>query len=289
MNRNPYGVHFFIMLKYIVALTILLIMCAYVSGQYKQDAENATNEAQPPVQEAQSTTNYEQSKSNDGNSKRHAPGWYSLFVWPDGITVWALMLTLVVIAEQTSETRRSADAAKTAAQAANESSKALILSERAWLVIEPVSGVKLDEYDCLTIWSWKITNIGKTPARLVETSAVCAKYTRWSDAFESVPNYEGIRSLNKRMLAPNDFVTINVISYDGGMDWNDSENTRPGTRLYIVACGYVKYLNSFGDVCESRFCSDFSWKAGQKSTIEFSSYLSPPSDAQSRYEYTLHT
>lgn len=39
------------------------------------------------------------------------PNWYHIFSWPEGVTTWAVILTLLAIAEQTSETRKAAEAA----------------------------------------------------------------------------------------------------------------------------------------------------------------------------------
>ena len=43
--------------------------------------------------------------------------WYSLFAWPEGVTVWALFLTFMAIAEQVSEARKSGEQAKEAVEA----------------------------------------------------------------------------------------------------------------------------------------------------------------------------
>jgi len=49
--------------------------------------------------------------------KDYMPWWYVLMAWPDGITVWAIIATGFVIAWQSYETRKSAEATKASAVA----------------------------------------------------------------------------------------------------------------------------------------------------------------------------
>ena len=73
------------------------------------------------------------------------PGWYRLFTWPEGITTWAIILTLLAIAEQTAYTARaaegsqaSAEAGKRAAESAFSQIRIMKDKERARLVIREV-------------------------------------------------------------------------------------------------------------------------------------------------------
>ncbi len=56
---------------------------------------------------------------------------YRVFGWPEGITVWALFLTLITIAEQSNETRKSAEAAR-------DSIRLQEAGMRQWVNIVPV-------------------------------------------------------------------------------------------------------------------------------------------------------
>jgi hypothetical protein len=62
----------------------------------------------------------------NANKPHHYPDLVDSFTWPDGATVWALFLTLIVIAWQSTETR---DAAK----AARDSIRMQELSLRQWV------------------------------------------------------------------------------------------------------------------------------------------------------------
>lgn len=46
------------------------------------------------------------------------PFWYQFVSWPEGITAWALLFTLIAIAEQARDARKAAQAASMAAEAA---------------------------------------------------------------------------------------------------------------------------------------------------------------------------
>jgi hypothetical protein len=46
---------------------------------------------------------------------KNPPRHFEIFAWPEGVTAWALLLTLVVIAWQSVETRAAAKAGEVAA------------------------------------------------------------------------------------------------------------------------------------------------------------------------------
>ena len=81
--------------KYVVAVVAVFGCAVFVSHEYQRAREQGRTDAE-----------------------RDFPRWYRLFAWPEGIQNWAILLTLFAIAEQTYQTRRSADAGLEAAQAA---------------------------------------------------------------------------------------------------------------------------------------------------------------------------
>jgi len=91
----------------------------------------------------------------------NSPSWetaYSIFGWPNGITVWALFLTLVVVAKQTHETARAAKAARRQVAISN---RALILQFRPKVCIRFIKILETD--DSLSI-KVIVVNKGGTPA-----------------------------------------------------------------------------------------------------------------------------
>lgn len=99
-------------------------------------------------------------KAEDG--KKNPPWWYVLIAWPDGITAWAVLLTLAAIVWQAVQTKK-------AAQAALLNAQAVLNSERPWILMEtkvfhnpgqePVSMVVAK-------------NCGRTPARSTRLSEI---------------------------------------------------------------------------------------------------------------------
>ena len=82
----------------------------------------------PPVTNNQATSYYEQPHENGPQR------WRRLVTWPEGITAWAIMLTLGAIVWQAWETRK---AAKTMAQ----NTAAFILSQRPIIACDPHEGI----------------------------------------------------------------------------------------------------------------------------------------------------
>jgi hypothetical protein len=78
--------------KYLVSIAVILVLAVYVSRQDERAAQ----------QSAQRTA----SRDNSSLTKTEQT-LYSFFRWPDGVTTWAIILTLWAIAEQSRDTRRA--------------------------------------------------------------------------------------------------------------------------------------------------------------------------------------
>jgi hypothetical protein len=108
------------MLKYLMLFCVVLALSLYVSVHAHQHDQNAP--VTPP------DARNEERDIPTQQPHWNAPTWYALFIWPEGITVWALFLTFFAIAEQTVETKRSVENAR----------RALILQYRPRIVIRRV-------------------------------------------------------------------------------------------------------------------------------------------------------
>jgi hypothetical protein len=62
------------------------------------------------------------------NKPKHPPSWIDTFTWPEGVTAWALFLTLFVIAWQSIETHAAAEA--TAAGVETAKQQAVLMREQ---------------------------------------------------------------------------------------------------------------------------------------------------------------
>jgi hypothetical protein len=81
--------------------------------KYETEREKRCTSAFPLNPEKQDACKHERDSGSD-----YLAWWYVLFTWPEGITVWALLLTLCVIMYQSYHTRRAADGALLNAEAA---------------------------------------------------------------------------------------------------------------------------------------------------------------------------
>jgi hypothetical protein len=165
--------------KYLIAVVIVLGGCIYVSrqdqktrDQYEQNCNQLNASALPP------SGHYEDCDKGAENAARHLPRWYRVFGWPDGITTWAILLTLVAIAEQTSQTRRAADATADSANAAYgsvmfaEAQFELMKEERRARISINARGIQVEDPDS-EYWnlmtSIEIRNLGQTRAFIKKT------------------------------------------------------------------------------------------------------------------------
>ena len=101
------------MKKYLGISLLLLMLSILVSVKHQEYAdESASNGGEQSL--AVSSANTPTAKDNSQKPKENLhPRWdqaYIIIGWPNGITVWALLLTMAVIAEQTMETRKAAEA-----------------------------------------------------------------------------------------------------------------------------------------------------------------------------------
>jgi hypothetical protein len=110
------GYNFSIMKKYLAWLGIFVLVSIFVTCK----KEKYAHDSPPPTADSGGATVAPADKvnpaSNGKKTEGYSPRWemvviYRVFSWPEGVTVWALFLTLITIAEQTRHTARAADTA----------------------------------------------------------------------------------------------------------------------------------------------------------------------------------
>ena len=255
-----------IMRKYLFWLAMLVAVSCLVTSlheKYTHDSAYQGGNSNAAV----AGTNSPKAKNNEANAKWYSPSgdlYYLIFGWPNGVTVWALFLTLVVIADQTYQTSRAADTGKTAAEAALLQAKHMETTERAWLLISFVSmkDRELKDGEVATC-HWAIKNVGSTPAILLETKTrfhVIRLYDEMPEdpvkALPIVPDYGSPIAINERLLAPQDSIGY-FTKWERNTDGAFSEfafRTKANEVWMVVAYGYVKYKDIFGKERESRTC-----------------------------------
>jgi hypothetical protein len=120
------GLNYRPMVLLVILLGAVFYMSRYAENRKAEHQENAQagspNSVISPNGNGQSTQN--------ANKPHQYPSWIDTFAWPDGATAWALFLTLLVIGWQSTETRRTADAALAQIQLTKD-------KDRARLAIRP--------------------------------------------------------------------------------------------------------------------------------------------------------
>jgi hypothetical protein len=175
------------MVLLVTLIGAVLYMSRYAENRKAEHQENAQvggpNAVIPPNGNGQSTQN--------ANKPHQYPNWIDTFTWPEGATTWALFLTLIVIAWQSTETRDAAKAAllqvgfmerqtkiledsvaaaKDSAKAAKDQIQLVMEKERARVEVAPLDfdAVELTEPNKIMI---EFTNIGPTSAFNVRVEA----------------------------------------------------------------------------------------------------------------------
>jgi hypothetical protein len=94
------------------------------------------------------------------------PHWYASVEWSNWALVFVALGTAGVIGWQSWETRK-------AATAAADSANAFLTSERAWMLMNPqlIETLQRTDKHRGMLFRWTVKNVGRTPARIVETDA----------------------------------------------------------------------------------------------------------------------
>lgn len=134
---------------------------------------------------------------------------------------------------------------------------AMEISERAWLLITPVRPRHRHvDKDGVAEFFWVVKNVGNTPATLIDTQARFEVLVE--DELADVPDYGEKMCLNERTLAPGGSVRFHAKWTERKKGRHVRYVLREGSEDILVVCGYgrIEYRNTFGQTCESRFCSN---------------------------------
>jgi hypothetical protein len=241
------------MLKWLCGFAI--IASAIVSVAYEQHHAREKYEAKREEACIALAITFEQKYScaKEAQSRKdYTPWWNVLVAWPEGITTWAIIATGFAIAWQSSETRKSA-------QAAFLNTQALITSERPWLV---AYFIRTEETtvpdDGIATFEWEVKNVGRTPAAVKEFAARVV-FNIDTEPLPDHPDYGDPDWLfSERILVPGGTLRFQAYWYE----WKDGKYRRlcqpDGSQAVdlLVGFGYVKYRDTFDGVREyiSGFC-----------------------------------
>lgn len=157
------------MRKYFLGFVFLLAISVFVTSQYQEYTHNSAAQSEDGTSATVTSPDSPQAKSDGKDSKWYTPSWnlaYKVFGWPEGITVWALFLTLMVIGEQTRETAK-------AATATENTVKLMMSSSTQWVELEPYglfTKTEIGQHDPPAIVTihprWKVINNTPLPFTL---------------------------------------------------------------------------------------------------------------------------
>lgn len=178
---------------------------------------------------------------------------------------------------------RTVTATRDTAKAALKQANYMVASERAWLVIRAVNkGEIIGPITGPREFRWQIQNVGRTPARLVATQAVCQETKSWN-ALPPTPIFlHDPFLLHESLLAPGESLEFHTFwANEQGLEFKDVIG--PSNCVAMRAYGYIKYLTVMGDEpCVSRFCVECICSLDNRE-IRFHPYFQAPA------AYTEHT
>lgn len=251
------------MLDYwLLVVLVILVGAVFYMSRY---TENCETEHQENANGRSPTTVISPNRPGQGtqnaNETHQYPSWINTFAWPEGATAWALFLTLIVIAWQSSETKKTAKAALLNAQA-------VINAERAWITVAPHIGSPkfypvreknaplpdnlVDVLPIAHLFAGKLVNVGKTPAKIEATAIryVCTPIhpPKWS----TNPNYGEI-SESVFFAFPDEINTISAELSPTATMTQAQIDAVQDEKEFLYAFGIVKYQDVYGMPHETRF------------------------------------
>ena len=138
-----------------LAVTIALVVCK--DERTREDERRASAKLTAPPATGQSQGNDTANQGCDCTAK--SPCWYILLTWPEGMTVWVVILTFAVIGWQADETRKAATAANRQAEIAKDTAK-----RQLWAYFGSAEGKLYIRDDGSVEPRVTLTNCGQTPA-----------------------------------------------------------------------------------------------------------------------------
>jgi hypothetical protein len=239
-----------------LAAAILCFTAVRVAGEPSQPSSLKNHSAQTQISDTALTLgNNAEANAYSTHPNDNPPRWYAALKGPEWYLVVVGILTFITIAWQAVETRR-------AAQAAQVSAKALINSERAWVVINEISPppglISQPNPGPLTTMRMAFTfkNCGRTIARIKDVQ-IRFHTIRAIEDLPQVPDYKPSAfpadKFFGQILAPSQEFEV-ATSFEGGMPTDEQITAIRRYELALCAYGCVRYLDFANEPRVSQFC-----------------------------------
>jgi hypothetical protein len=221
-------------------LVVILGVSCYTDPSY-QDKQNGAGNSPPTTSVTQTETGH---PSQETQTTKHPPrGWRKLFVWPEGVTALAILLTLFFIGWQALLTRQAIASADSASR----------LELRAYVGVTVGTGCFQDRDKGIKFEATPtLTNTGKTPAHKVRYRANAAALREpLPDNYVFAP---GQNDMGEYIVGVNNPMIIHIV-VDDYCDQQDVASIMAGTDGRALYCwGKITYEDVFGDRHETDFC-----------------------------------
>ena len=162
--------------RWIVGAAIIFGAITFVAYEQHYAAEKYKRHRQEYCSALAASTEQKKACIEEGTSVRdYLPWGYILVSWPEGITTWAIIFTVFVIAWQSYETRKAADAAAKSADAADKSIALQFRKERGFLEITG-NGIEIEDGPDRAwnlVGDIQLTNSGNIPLRILSGDGEC--------------------------------------------------------------------------------------------------------------------
>ncbi|MGA2437453.1 MAG: hypothetical protein ABSF57_02935 [Acidobacteriaceae bacterium] len=243
----------------VILVVSAIVFATYVDHRAADKYQRLCQEQVPKVSPGAGEQDAPSAKECD-DPKDYMPWWSKLVAWPEGIGGWALIATGFVIAWQSWETRKAAEASAESARAALLSAHASVNAERAQLLFV-TKKVKGDRHGKAIFEIW-VKNFGKTPARLVGWRPQNEVFVPDTKNLPIPPVYDGLYAVEGYLIPQGEIL---VASYDpfqpGHMVQRITVSKTDNIGVHevqAVVYGQVEYLDGIThDRQTSRYCFRF--------------------------------
>lgn len=264
-----------LMLAVVVALIAAIVFVAHLNKDYDARGHHYRAKCADSSPQAAGVHSFVCEADDDNEAEESQPKvgwWHILITWPEGITTWAVILTLGAITWQAFLMRKHAEHFEMLAGATNKQADHVAASERAWILagLSVPSGPNLSHWTDATGESKmtvsiniRCTNDGHSPAWITSKSARLV-IVKEGEALPPVPQ-----------LTKEDVIDEVVEPVGPGKDstpseWNATGNGRHSTQTSTIIYGVVKYLDIFGENRETWFCYRLIGYQGNRKLIRIS-------------------
>jgi hypothetical protein len=212
-----------------VAGTIVLVTYKYQKPNCEA-AGQSPDQRKSAVSGTDSMAHPEETYNKKKESQNCVQWWHILITFPEGITAWAVIATLLVIGWQSYETATAAKYGAIAAQAASESAKGFVNSERALIVVRRKPTDDPDECRLIGI------NRGRTSAEVCGISAVIEVQEAESQA--PVLALEALTLPRSALTTSGHSFSIREISFEWGKQKLEKSTVANGLLLAFIEIRY---------------------------------------------------